>query len=175
MRTCKDCQEAKPLSEFPHWNRKRGGVEVSTRCHPCRKAFRIRTYQENKTRERETNREWHLKNRPWSRQEKRDYINKWRRAHKDRRRSEFARRRTRINEGGGEFSPQEFIDLCYLHDNKCLACKRDNIKLTADHIIPVSLGGSSWITNIQPLCQSCNSSKGAKIIDYREGEDNALV
>jgi 5-methylcytosine-specific restriction endonuclease McrA len=39
--------------------------------------------------------------------------------------------------------------------------------LTADHIVPVELGGSSYISNIQPLCQTCNSSKGIRIIDYR--------
>jgi 5-methylcytosine-specific restriction endonuclease McrA len=33
--------------------------------------------------------------------------------------------------------------------------------------VPVALGGSSFIANIQPLCRSCNSSKQDRIIDYR--------
>lgn len=44
-------------------------------------------------------------------------------------------------------------------------CKRcgDHRSLAADHIYPESLGGETTLENLQTLCRSCNSSKGAKV------------
>lgn len=56
-----------------------------------------------------------------------------------------------------------------LFDNKCACCFAET-KLTIDHIMPISKGGLDIITNVQPLCPSCNSKKHAKYIDYRPAE-----
>lgn len=50
-------------------------------------------------------------------------------------------------------------------ENRCLKCGESPV--TKDHVKPLHLGGRHHISNIQPLCQSCNSSKGATEADYR--------
>lgn len=64
----------------------------------------------------------------------------------------------------GSFIFEEFQAL----GDTCLRCGRDDIPMTIDHVLPVSKGGSNYISNIQPLCRACNSSKRDKHIDYRQ-------
>jgi 5-methylcytosine-specific restriction endonuclease McrA len=90
----------------------------------------------------------------------------WVKRNPDYTRAQNSRRRTRITKAGGKFTAKEFKELCKKHNNKCLRCKKCN-KLTADHVVPVSKGGSSNIENIQPLCMPCNTKKGTKSTDYR--------
>lgn len=49
---------------------------------------------------------------------------------------------------------------------KCQICGRtskDNVKLEVDHIIPVSKGGKTEISNLQTLCERCNRGKSNKM------------
>lgn len=76
------------------------------------------------------------------------------------------RRLRRIYENGGNLNYWEWEEILQRYDHRCVACgKRD--ELTLDHIVPVSKGGGTSAENVQPLCRSCNASKGATAIDYR--------
>jgi 5-methylcytosine-specific restriction endonuclease McrA len=96
-----------------------------------------------------------------------EYAREWRRNNPEVMAALKSRYRTKKTAAGGSFTAQEWKDLCNYYENKCLCCGRDDVKLAADHVLPVSKGGSSNIDNIQPLCKSCNSSKFDKHIDYR--------
>lgn len=77
-----------------------------------------------------------------------------------------AKRKARLFNASGVFTTSEWIDLCARFEGKCLCCKESK-PLTADHIVPLFVGGTNSIENIQPLCVNCNSRKGIKTIDYR--------
>ena len=77
------------------------------------------------------------------------------------------RRRARLLAAEGEVTAEEFADLCLMYEGKCLACGRDDVRMTMDHVIPLCKGGSNTIDNIQPLCMPCNSRKHTSTTDYR--------
>lgn len=54
------------------------------------------------------------------------------------------------------------------YGHHCLKCNVEE-DITIDHIKPYSLYPELCIEfdNLQPLCRSCNSTKGLKVIDYR--------
>ena len=76
----------------------------------------------------------------------------------------------------GFHSDREWEELKNKHNYRCAICgisekKLGEIwlgthftKLTRDHIIPSSKGGTDFISNIQPLCVSCNARKHIRIL-----------
>ena len=70
-----------------------------------------------------------------------------------------ARRKERLRLAGGFHTEHEWELLKIQYNNTCPACMDKSKKLTKDHIIPISKGGSNNIENIQPLCKRCNSKK----------------
>lgn len=93
-------------------------------------------------------------------------VKKWRQENPGTVRVIRMRYRVRRKNASGDFTAEEWETLCEKYGRKCLACGKRR-KLTVDHVVALSNGGTNDISNIQPLCGPCNSSKGAQTIDYR--------
>lgn len=120
-------------------------------------------YQENKEVMKENARQYAKDNAEEKKVWQREYYHNNIEHSREMRRIYGGNRRSNMN---GTYTVKEWKDLCDKYDNCCLKCG-ERKKLTVDHVLPVSLGGANTIDNLQPLCKSCNSSKGTKHIDYR--------
>lgn len=162
---CGRCQSVKPLSEF---------YRNCSSCKVCNKEASKKYHAENKDRICKRKREKYSENpEPTLKRGSLYYVmNKLKvlarcAVNKKEKKEQYARyTRERRFKLDYNFDGWQWISLCQHYENKCLRCGSVG-NLTADHVIPVSKGGGGGISNIQPLCQSCNSKKNAKTIDYR--------
>lgn len=77
--------------------------------------------------------------------------------------SEFNQRRRALKRSAeGVFTVQDIERIRLAQKGRCAACGKTRKKLSVDHIVPLSKGGTNWPSNIQLLCKSCNSSKKDK-------------
>lgn len=117
-------------------------------------------YKNNRDLRRVTSKEYRIKNKDTIKERKKQY----RQENKQKIRANIHNRKAKKRGNGGIHTGQQAIDLFNMQGGKCVYCK---IKLTEnnkhkDHIIPLALGGTNNIENIQWLCAKCNLSKGAK-------------
>ena len=162
VKACRECGVEKELSEFYRHPRMADGH--LTYCKVCRRAYQKNRLPEaiaeiERRRNQKTARKAHLARN----------LNKWRQENPSKAAVQRNRNRAMRRKSEGHYTAAEFKALCEEYGNVCLRCGDKDAPLTPDHVIPLSLGGSNWISNIQPLCRRCNSRKKMKIIDYRDG------
>jgi 5-methylcytosine-specific restriction endonuclease McrA len=78
-------------------------------------------------------------------------------------------RRERERQAPGHHTTVDWQELKTHYAFTCLRCKKQEpeIRLSKDHVVPLILGGSNDISNIQPLCRRCNSVKNRRTMDFR--------
>src|ERR1035437_3249086 len=138
-----------------------------------RKEYSSQYRDENSDKVKMVTAKWFSENVEYRRKYKAEYrrthkkeIAEYRKSHPENHKAYKQNRRTRQSGAGGSFTADEWKSLCKKYKNLCLCCGKHK-KLTADHVIPVSKGGSSNIENIQPLCGPCNSRKHNGTTDFR--------
>ncbi len=89
-------------------------------------------------------------------------VYKRRRIHAEIRKQRMAEAKAR-----GTHTAEEWNELLDLLDGRCSLCGcRPLPRPCKDHVKPIYMGGSDHITNLQPLCRECNSSKGSEQFDW---------
>lgn len=68
-------------------------------------------------------------------------------------------RNSRKRANGGKHTWAEWQLTQWIFSGKCFYCDEPTDRMTRDHVIPVSKGGTDWIENIVPACLPCNSKK----------------
>lgn len=194
---CRDCANAQSRAEYAakkdqYRTTQRKYVEANKehyrelkrahqKAHPEKYDEALRKYRETHREEintvsrerRQQNLEHHReigrKSREKHAEERNTYQREYSKANRDRLTLYTNARRARKLEAEGSHTEEEWQELKAFYDFKCLCCgqREPDIKLTRDHIIPLTQGGSDSIDNVQPLCARCNSKKSNKHIDYR--------
>lgn len=179
LKRCRKCNQEKDVSCFS----KGGKDRLKNSCKSCDSAWN-KTYQQQHRDEIARRRkefieahperynDWHSRYRQKYGRAVTDRVADWKDNHPEETSASGVAYNARVRAqgvGGGKFTPQEWLNLKAYYGYTCLCCgkKEPEIKLNADHVIPIISGGSSDIGNIQPLCFPCNRRKGKGSTDYR--------
>lgn len=154
QKVCSRCGESLSLEMFYRNAASRDGLQNN--CKGCAKEYRrqwnvTKAGKDYSKRHRPSNEVW----RAWYTEDYGKNPEKWKNKSHNRRALEV-----------GDLTPGQWQELCLLFNNKCLSCEESK-PLTIDHIVPLSKGGRHTLSNVQPLCQSCNSRKGVQSTDFR--------
>lgn len=190
-RTCTVCGETKPLTEFGR--RKDSPTGFRSACKPCKRVADTEAMRRWRERNPELNleraRQWsadHI-------EQERERWARYDAEHREERRLAIAKSRAENPEHHRELQRawrEANIEVCrarcraYWHRRRssadpsaevdayaellllqaCAYCGATG-DMSLDHVVPVSRGGRHEIDNLLPACRSCNSSKGAKLLE----------
>ena len=98
----------------------------------------------------------------------RDHKKAKRKQAREKRRLEYQARRMATEAEHAKVTRAMRYDVLRRDDFHCVRCGRgreDGVKLYVDHIVPVSRGGKTVMSNLQTLCEDCNCGKGNRYLE----------
>jgi 5-methylcytosine-specific restriction endonuclease McrA len=97
-----------------------------------------------------------------------DRMQGWRRKHPEKHRHAVKLQRAKRKLAPGHHTLEQWLYKVEYHGWRCFYCGRkvNYVTVTQDHLIPLSRGGTNWVSNLVPACRSCNSSKGARKLKH---------
>ena len=184
-KTCTKCKNEKPISDFGKIYKNKDVVRPA--CKLCcaemlkiwkqknrhRHALHSQTWRsKNSKRHSDYSKKWYQDNRERALVRERNRYKSnpdatkqsakmWKKANKEKV-GDFEHRRRAAKAKNGVCLVLKKV-LVRLANSLCVTCGSCE-RITLDHIIPISRGGRHSIGNLQPLCQSCNSSKQDKLM-----------
>jgi hypothetical protein len=161
LKQCSKCGIEQPLTNF--YLRKSSKDGYYQQCKPCLYAVHKKWNKANSEKVNLSKKAW-VKANP----EKNSASKKaWNKANPEKNSDYYHSRKARKLNNGVFIISKKFLKKLY--ESKCIVCG-DEKNITADHIIPISRGGTHSEGNLQPLCLSCNSSKKNKTMtEWRKG------
>ena len=199
---CTKCEIWKPLDRYSPQKQCRDGRK--SWCKDCNAALVRANYANNPNKSKEYTRKWRAEHADYEREKMREYNAQHYQENKDRiiervrvyadsniekikerdkayratpaaqalHKAAHQRRRALKLGNGGNHTAAQWLAMLDWFGNVCLKCGK--VETTLDHVIPFAKGGKNDITNLQPLCLSCNTSKRDRnTTDYRNAEQLA--
>lgn len=124
-------------------------------CKDCRRIRDSNNRKLNPERYRENNRKSYYKYKIYKTEFKKN-DKEWQRLRNIQKR---IKRLKLLNKVINELTKEQWEDIMYLYNYKCVYCHLSNGN-TIDHIIPLSKLGDHAYWNVVPCCKKCNSKKG---------------
>jgi HNH endonuclease len=178
QKECRDCKQMLPIESF-YLLRQSSGQRRPI-CTPCHNRETLEHKRANREKVRASNAAYREANREalterqraWREAHPERYLaihSGWKKRNPDAVRAQGNKRRVLVEQAGPHYTAAEWKAMKARYEHRCLMCKRQEpeIRLTVDHIVPISEGGDNTIGNLQPLCRSCNSKKHRGIVDLR--------
>ena len=153
MKKCTKCNQIKPFESFSKRKASKDGLQY--KCKICDKKISAEWLLNNYEHMRKLNANWYAKNAEHDRNKTKE----WRNNNPEKTRLQNLRYRTSKAKNGVYKISKKY--LLNLYSSSCYVCGSKS-DIEVDHIIPISRGGTHSEGNLQPLCRSCNASKGAK-------------